>query len=181
MSTPPEGSRPDDPYRAPPPVPAPPPGGDSPYGHPSSGGYQGPPAPYGAPPGTSPYGAPYGRPGAAGRNGLGTAALVLGITGLALSIFVVGAVFGILAIILGFVGRSRARRREASNGGAALAGIITGVLSVIVAVALVAVVVSLIRPEFSKFRDCLDGAQTGEQQTACQDLFRRSIEDRFSG
>ncbi len=177
MSTPPEGTRPDDPY-APPPTP----GTGEPYGSPTPGGYGNPPAtPYGASPGTPPYGTPYGRPGGlAPRNGFGTAALVLGLIGLALSIVLIGAVPGLLAIIFGAIGRSRARRREATNGGAALAGIITGLLAVVVAVALVAVGLSLIRTEFNRYRSCMDSAQTLEQKSTCQDEFRRGIEDRFN-
>jgi len=177
MSTPPEEPRADDPYARPPQPeadgypagnPAPTPGG---YGAPTG------PPPYGAPTGTPPYGRPGGAPP---RNGLGTAALVLGIVGLALSIVLIGALPGVLAIILGFVGRARARRREATNGGAALAGIITGVLAVVIAAALVALGLSLIRTEFTRYTDCMDNAQTLEQKQSCQDQFRRSIEDRFS-
>ncbi len=177
MSTPPEGTRPDDPY-----APPTPPGTGDPYGHPTPGGYGNPPAtPYGASPGTPPYGTPYGRPGGLPpRNGYGTAALVLGLVGLALSIVLIGAVPGLLAIIFGAIGRSRARRREATNGGAALAGIITGLLAVVVAVALVAVGLSLIRTEFNRYRSCMDSAQTLEQKSTCQDEFRRGIEDRFN-
>lgn len=181
MSTPPEGPRPDDPY-APPTAPG---TGEQPYGYPTPGGYGAAPgasgAPYGAPPGAPPYGTPYGQPGGAPpRNGFGTAALVLGLIGLALSIVLIGAVPGILAIIFGAVGRSRARRRLATNGGAALAGIITGVLAVVVAVALVAVGLSLIRTEFDRYRTCINNAQTFEQKSTCQDKFRRGIENRFN-
>lgn len=174
MSTPPEGPPPDDPY-APPTTPG---AGEAPYGNPTAGGYGSAP---GAPYGTPPYGTPYGQPGGVPpRNGVGTAALVLGVIGLALSIVVIGVVPGILAIIFGAIGRSRARRRMATNGGAALAGIITGLLAVVVAVALVTVGLSLIRTEFDRYRTCMENAQTFEQKSACQDEFRRSIEDRFN-
>lgn len=183
MSTPPEGPRPEDPYAEDPyAAPTAPAAGEPPYGSPAPGGYSAAPGPpHGAAPATPPYGTPYGQPGAGlPRNGLGTAALVLGIIGLLLSIVLIGAVPGILAIIFGAIGRSRARRRMATNGGAALAGIITGVLAVAVAVALVAVGLSLIRTEFDRYRACMDNAQTFEQRSTCQDQFRRSIEDRFN-
>lgn len=201
MSTPPDEPRSDDPWSTPPPDRAPsqpPPAGTYPGsgGYPPPGGYAGQPGqgpyggqpPYGAPPGQAPYGAPgeqpygspYGAPTAPARNGMGTAALVLGIVGLALSFVVIGAVPGTLAIIFGAIGRARARRRQATNGGAALAGIITGVLSVVVAVAIVAVGVSLLKTEFRKYQDCLDNAQTFEQQQECRDRFRTSVEDRVN-
>lgn len=178
MTTPPEGPGRDDPY-APPPV-----GADPSY---RGGGQPGPP-PYGepAPYGTPAYGAPaygapaYGQPRPPGRNGMGTAALVLGIVALVLSIVVIGVLPGVLAVIFGAIGRARARRGEATNGGAALAGIITGIVAIIIAVALVSLGLSLVRTELNRYRDCMDGAQTLEQRTACQDDFRRSLEDRFS-
>jgi len=191
VATPPEGPRPDDPWAGPPSSPT----GGGPSGYPSSaGGYpeRGPhdtlpqsgphgavpphPAPYG-----QPYGAPYGAgPGARPRNGMGVAALVLGILGLILSFFVVGAVPGILAIIFGLIGRSLAKRREATNGGMALAGIITGVLAVLVAVGLVATVLSVLRPQLTRYQSCLRNAQTSGQQQECLDQFRRDLQNRFS-
>ncbi|MZD06729.1 DUF4352 domain-containing protein [Streptomyces sp. SID5785] len=60
------------------------------------------------------------------RNGLGTAALILGIIG-ALSglipiLFWLAGILGIVALILGLTGRGRAKRGEATNKGVALAG-----------------------------------------------------------
>ncbi|QKW52689.1 DUF4190 domain-containing protein [Streptomyces buecherae] len=64
------------------------------------------------------------------NNAQGTAALVLGIVGLVLFFSIVfGIVLGTLAIIFGALGRGKARRGEANNGGAALAGIITGIVA----------------------------------------------------
>jgi hypothetical protein len=97
---------------------------------------------YGAPPyGTSPYGAPggagYGPPQR--RNGLGTAALVLGILALLLSWTIVGGVvLGLAAVVLGVLGRGRVKRREADNGGSAVAGIVLGLVGLVIAIGLVA-------------------------------------------
>ncbi|WEV25070.1 hypothetical protein OYE22_07580 [Streptomyces sp. 71268] len=53
---------------------------------------------------------------------------MLGIVGLVLFFSIVfGIVLGALAIIFGALGRGKARRGEANNGGAALAGIIIGI------------------------------------------------------
>ncbi|MFI6513330.1 DUF4190 domain-containing protein [Streptosporangium sp. NPDC050855] len=67
------------------------------------------------------------------RNGLGIAALVLGIigvlSGLIPLLFFIAGLLGLLAVIFGFVGRARAGKGGASNGGVALAGAILGLLS----------------------------------------------------
>lgn len=67
------------------------------------------------------------------RNGMGTAALILGILAiLTCWIPVVGFVLGLIALILGVVGRGRVKKLQATNGGAATTGLVLGVLSVIV-------------------------------------------------
>ncbi len=71
-------------------------------------------------------------------NAQGTAALVLGIVGLVLFFSIVfGIVLGALAIIFGALGRGKARRGEANNGGAALAGIIIGIVACAASVAMI--------------------------------------------
>ena len=74
--------------------------------------------PAGAPVPASPplYGEPLRAPV---RNGLGTAALVLGVISLPAAIFIIPAV---LALVFGIVGMRRAGRGEATNHGVALAG-----------------------------------------------------------
>lgn len=72
------------------------------------------------------------------RNGMGTAALIVGILAI-LSCWIpvlglIGLVLGIVAIILGAIGRGRAKRMEANNGGVAMAGLVLGVLSVLVSI-----------------------------------------------
>lgn len=70
---------------------------------------------------------------AAPRNGLGTAALVLGIIGVVLSwIPGTGWALNILAIIFGAVGINRAKRGQATNKSSALAGLILGVIGLAV-------------------------------------------------
>ncbi|MEV4289322.1 DUF4190 domain-containing protein [Nonomuraea bangladeshensis] len=67
------------------------------------------------------------------RNGLGIAALVIGIigvlTGVIPILFFASGTLGLLAVIFGFVGRARASRGTASNGGLALSGAILGLIS----------------------------------------------------
>ncbi|GHG27635.1 DUF4190 domain-containing protein [Streptomyces hydrogenans] len=104
------------------------------YGYPAAG-----PGAYGYPPAhPSPYGPMPGQ-----YNGMGTAGMVLGIIGTCLFWFygVPSIVLGVLALIFGILGRKRAHRGEASNGGAATAGIVLGIVSAVLGAAVVALVV----------------------------------------
>ncbi|WP_307798861.1 DUF4190 domain-containing protein [Streptomyces beijiangensis] len=108
---------------------------------------QGAPPGYGYPSYPSAPQAPGGYPGYPGyggqggwntmqqapTNGFGIAGMVLGI--LSVVIFCawgIGIVLGVLALIFGILGRKRANRGEASNGGMALAGIILGSIGIVV-------------------------------------------------
>jgi hypothetical protein len=80
-------------------------------------------------------------PGATGMpmqqsNGMGTAALVCGIIGLVCGItyflWVFAIVLGILAIIFGAVGKGKVGRGEANNGGSATAGLVCGILGMVI-------------------------------------------------
>jgi hypothetical protein len=63
---------------------------------------------------------------------------VLGIVAIIASITVIGGVvLGIVAIVLGFIGRSRAKKGQATNGGVTLAGIITGAIGLVLSIVLV--------------------------------------------
>lgn len=67
------------------------------------------------------------------RNGVGTGALVVALVGLVFCWTVLGGVVGgVVAVILGFLGRGRAARGEADNGGVADAGIALGALAIVV-------------------------------------------------
>lgn len=147
----------DDPGSVPPPPVAP--GGPAP-GQPAAGAYGYPAAPslpqppaagapgYGAP---DPYGPGYpGYPGygqaAAGwqqpANGMGITAMVLGILSVCLFCLygIVAIILGVLALIFGILGRKRAQRGEATNGGMALAGIILGVCGIVIGAVVIALI-----------------------------------------
>jgi len=64
------------------------------------------------------------------QNGMGTAALVLGI----LQFFCLGTIGAILAIIFGRIGMKRAEQGLATNGGSAKAGFILGIIGVVLSV-----------------------------------------------
>lgn len=97
--------------------------GQSPgYGQPQGYGQQ--PA-YGQPAGYT-----YGyAPGQQFSNGIGTAAMVLGIIAVVLFWFIgVSWILALLAVIFGGVGLSKANRGEANNKGMAVAGVVCGSL-----------------------------------------------------
>ena len=188
FSTPPPGGQPREPFRTPDPD-------TTPYGtSDGSGPTYGSDAPqYGQPAGQQPYqqqqygqqqyGQPYQQQqyGSVQRgpvkNGLGIAALVLGILGLLTSLFVIGGALGLIAIILGVMGLGRVKRGEATNRGMAIAGIVLGVLSVLLA-ALVAfgVATFLNSEEFSTVRECL--SEAGNDQAAidaCGEQFQTEV------
>jgi hypothetical protein len=151
--------------------------------------YPYPPAQYGGypPPGyppapPQPY-AGYGPPAAAPRNGLGVAALVVAILGLVSSFSVAGGVIlGIVAVVLGFVGRARVKKGEANNGGIALAGIILGVLGIVIGLAFIKVWLGVFdEVGGGDYIDCLQKAgQDQSQIQQCADEFRQSVENKLS-
>ncbi|GHE07556.1 DUF4190 domain-containing protein [Streptomyces alanosinicus] len=138
-------------HAGPEPVPPPPVAPDGPGRLPY--GYPGAPVPYASYPGQPqpPYAGlypsanGYGWPGMQPMpsNGMGTAALVLGI--LAAVFFIVwpvALVLGILAIIFGALGRGKANRGEATNPGMALAGLVCGSSGIVLAVGFIAIFIA---------------------------------------
>ncbi|MFN2540199.1 MAG: DUF4190 domain-containing protein [Mycobacteriales bacterium] len=110
---------------------------------------------------------------AGARNGLGVAALVLGISAILCGWFLV--VPGILAIVFGFIGRARAKRQEATNGGVALAGIITGAIGLVAAVLFWAFVIAN-ASALSRFSDCQDAANgNAVAEQACSDQLEHDL------
>ncbi|MFG2992157.1 DUF4190 domain-containing protein [Streptomyces sp. NPDC048257] len=108
------------------------------YGYPGDAGYPGYPGYAGYPgyPGQGPY-PPYGAPRS---NGFGVTALVLGIlavVGCITSFVAIG--LGIAAVVFGALGRGKASRGEADNGGMALAGIILGAIGIALGAVMIAV------------------------------------------
>lgn len=155
----------------------PPSGGQYPQ-YPEGVGYQAP-ADY---PGSAGYGQGYGAP-AAPRNGLGTTALVLGIIAVVTCWTVVGGILlGALGLIFGLIGRGRANRNEATNGGVATAGAITGVVGLVLAIVLLVVFI-VVGAAFFRFSvgtaknyaDCVQRAQTVQEQQQCAVEFSQNV------
>ena len=178
FSTPPQGpgDTPPAPYGTPPGQPAG-------YGAPS-----GPPPGYGTPPAGQPaYGQqppPFGAPGGFGgqspKNGLGIAALVLGILSIVTCFTVVGGIlFGLLAIVLGFLGRGKVKKGLADNGGMAMTGLVLGIVGLVLSIVIAAAVGSLLsRGDFGNLTDCLESA--GGDQAAIDDC-SAEFEDSVTG
>ncbi|MFJ7903920.1 DUF4190 domain-containing protein [Streptomyces sp. NPDC096198] len=109
------------------------------YGHPQSGPEYGHPGSAPSYPAAPPVAYPQG-PGysmaAQPSNGMGTTGLVLGIIGVVCSLTIFlwffGVLLGVLAIIFGAVGRGKAKRGEATNKGAATAGLVCGIVATVV-------------------------------------------------
>ncbi len=81
---------------------------------------------------------PFPPSGARPRNGLGIAALVIGVASLvaaaSFTLFPLALVFGLVGLILGLVALGRGRRVGATNPGQATTGVICSVLALIVAI-----------------------------------------------
>lgn len=128
----------------PPPISPEGPGQMAPYGYPGGYGFPGQPGHGGAPGygGTSGYGGVPGYYGWAApqqgpSNGMGMAAMVLGIVAaVGFCLWPVAIITGVLALIFGLIGRSKANRGEAANPGQALAGIICGSVGIVLGVGL---------------------------------------------
>lgn len=117
-----------------------PPHGQQP-GQPGGPGYGpgggAPPPGGGQPPGATPHGYPQ-QP----SNGMGLTALILGIIAIPLvCCFYIGIPLGIAAVVLGWLGKQKADRGEATNRGQALAGLICGAIAVVIGILLLLLLV----------------------------------------
>jgi hypothetical protein len=190
---PPEGTPP--PEDRQPPYPGPPQGGPQYPGQPPYPGqpYQGQPYPGQPYPGQAypgqpypgqPYAAqPYPQPPAQPRNGAGITALVLGIFSVLTVWTIIGGILlGAVAIIVGLVGRSLYKKRQATNGGVSLAGILLGLAGLIISIVLVVVGIGLFNTVGGRdFAECMaDAGNNRAAQQRCEDEFRSNLEDRFS-
>ncbi|POX38250.1 hypothetical protein C3486_23985 [Streptomyces sp. Ru73] len=132
----------------------------------------GPPAPMGAP-------APQ-----AARNGLGVAALVLGVigvlSGLIPLLFWLAGTLGLLALIFGLVGRGRAKRGEATNKGVALAGVLLGIAAMVVAVIGAVITFTAVKGAVDDINKSLESS-TAEPKTGSKGEDAAGTEDGGSG
>lgn len=109
------------------------------------------------------------------RNGVGTAALVLGILGVLSAVVFIGGVLGLIAVILGFVGLGRVNRREATNRGSAMAGVVLGLIALAISIGVGAFAYSN-RDTLSNLGDCLQKAgSVAAEQAVCNEQFQDSV------
>jgi lysylphosphatidylglycerol synthetase-like protein (DUF2156 family) len=120
------------------------------------------------------------------RNGAGRAAMIFGILALicAIGFFLIltvplAIVLGLLAVVLGIVGRSRVRRGLATNPGSAATGIVTGLLSLLLLTGLAIGGVALFnhhKSTFKNFGQCVQNAGTDSRKLQdCQNQFKNDI------
>lgn len=126
-------------------------------------------APVPPPPSLPPEGYPVAPGAGVPPRGLSVTAMVLGIVGLILVICAfffpyLGMLLGLAAIVVGLVARSRVKRGEASGGGMALSGIITGAVALVLGIAIVAGAVAFLNSDTG---DCIRRAG-GDQKKAEQ-------------
>jgi hypothetical protein len=150
-------------------------------GDPQDSGQYPAPVGYGQNPAGYGQGFGYGAPHAPARNGLGIAALVLGLLALLLSWTVLGGViFGALALIFGLLGQARAKRGESTNGGMSVAGVVLGIIGLLIAIGLVVLGVSVLNsPMGQSYQQCVQqsgGDRAQIQQCASQ--FGRELQGR---
>lgn len=116
------------------------------------------------------------------RNGMGVAALVVGVASLvaALSfvLFPLGFIGGIVALIFGIIARTRGRAGGATNPGQAVAGIVCGVLALVIAVTFGVRVGTLVADNtsvFTRFDNCIAKASDRAAVANCIARFSTDI------
>ncbi|MEX2324226.1 MAG: DUF2510 domain-containing protein [Nitriliruptoraceae bacterium] len=116
-----------------------------------------------------------------GSNASAVIALVVGVLSMLLAVVpfigLIGVLGGIVALVLGIVGRKKAKELLVGKS-AAMAGIITGALAIVFGIASTAFVVLFLMPtaDFAAMAECV--RQSGDPQ-ACADLFEARIMQRF--
>lgn len=153
-----------------------------------SQGYVGPPAQPGMTPAPQwaqqqpapPQGRPYDARPTAPRNGLGVAALILGIAALLTFWSIVGGiVLGLIAIVLGFVARGRVKRAEATNGGMALTGAVLGLVAMVLSIGMIALVAAVWNGSgLGTYVSCVREAHNDKAEvTRCENDFKDRLEN----
>ena len=115
------------------------------------------------------------------KNWLGATALVLAILGLVFSISIVGGVtFGVIAIIVGFSGRRRAKRGEATNGEVATAGIVLGAFAIVVSLAVIAIWVRGYQEvDFGSYVTCVSKNSDPQSIEKCANEFQQRVNEKL--
>lgn len=107
------------------------------------------------------------------RNGVGTAALVLGIigcvSGLIPFFFWMAGILGLIALILGLVGRGRAKRGEATNKGVTTFGAVLGLLALILSVVGAVITFKVVDDAVDKINESAPAGSAPKEPGAAKD------------
>lgn len=148
------------------------PTGDGPYGQSPYAGQPAQPDPYGH----DPYGqGAHGQQPAPAppRNGLGLAALIVGIVSLLVALIplvgILGGLGGVVAIILGVLALVRVRRGVATNRGVSITGVVLGGLAVLAAVAWLVVIFAFAGSNTFQGIAACQSVPTAQQQQCVSD------------
>ncbi|MFD6418090.1 DUF4190 domain-containing protein [Streptomyces sp. NPDC060194] len=111
------------------------------------------------------------------KNGLAIAALVLGILAILLFWTVIGGIgLGLIAVVLGILGKRKARNGAAPHGTMAVVGAVLGALGLIVSGVILALGVSVLNSdEFKSFDDCVKQADSQSQRDQCAEDFEQDV------
>ena len=125
------------------------------------------------------YVSPRGR-----RNGMGVAALVIGVLSLVLALLVIffpiAGLLGLIAIFLGIVALGRVRRGEADNRGQAWSGLLTGLIGLGIAVVLTIRIGDYFsdhQSDFRTFGTCLTNSDTNDERASCLTELSDQLDD----
>jgi membrane-bound ClpP family serine protease len=117
------------------------------------------------------------------RNGMGTAALVLGIVAVVLVVLIffspLGALLGLLAVIFGIIGIMRVNRGEADNRGQAVTGLVTGAAALLIGLFLAISIGTFFAAnvnEFRQFGRCMQDASGEQERDACARQLSRDLD-----
>jgi hypothetical protein len=156
---------------------------DQSWQQPGQQGWQGEQTPaWGQQPGAGPA---WQQGGAAsrGNDGMALAAMIVGILSLLIAwipfIGILGTIGGIVALVLGFVGRGRIKKSGAGGNGMAVTGIATGAVAIVLSVLITGfflVAGDGFIAEFGSYIECVE--ETGDE-AACQRQFEEGFFERF--
>ena len=107
-------------------------------------------------------------------NGMGIAALVLGILSIPAAFFagVPGILLGLLAIVFGILGLRKVKARRADNKGMAIAGLVTGIVGLVLGAIILAATVFFVNTA----GDCLNDFNSTGDQAAYEQCLRDSTD-----
>jgi uncharacterized membrane protein HdeD (DUF308 family) len=118
------------------------------------------------------------------RNGMGVAALVVGVVSLVLALLVlffpIAGLLGLIAVILGAIGMSRVSRGKADNRGQAIAGLLTGLIGILIAVFFTISIGTFFaqhQNDFRKFGNCMIAADDNAQRRTCAETLNDGLDN----